>query len=80
MASELQPVPRGEQNSNFIEWRQWFELLKNYINGLVGDYVTFSGRIKVGDNSETAVEGDVRYESTLKKHQGFDGTSWNNMY
>ena len=26
------------------------------------------------------VEGAIRYNSTLKKHQGYDGTEWNDLY
>jgi len=28
----------------------------------------------------TAVAGDIIYNTTTKKHQGYNGTSWNNLY
>lgn len=51
-----------------------------------GDLVTSegairaAGRMRAGDDSETAVAGDIRYNSSTNKHQGYDGTSWNDMY
>ena len=42
--------------------------------------VKINGRLRITDNSETAVAGDVRYSPSANKHQGYDGTSWNDMY
>ena len=28
----------------------------------------------------TAVAGDIIYNNTTNKHQGYDGTNWNNLY
>lgn len=37
-------------------------------------------RLRVADNSATAVAGDIRYNSGTSKHQGYDGATWNDMY
>ena len=40
------------------------------------------GRIKVGD-TDPAVSvqaGDIRYNSSTNKHQGYNGSGWNDMY
>lgn len=42
--------------------------------------ITINGRLRVTDNSVTAVAGDIRYNATTNKHQGYNGTSWNDMY
>ena len=80
MADPLQPVPREDPNTNPIEWRQWYERLRNLVNSVIGSQVNFSGRIRVADNTETAVAGDIRYNTGTNKHQGFDGTGWNDLY
>jgi len=33
-----------------------------------------------GVSCDSSIEGSVRYDSTLKKHQGCDGSNWNNLY
>jgi len=41
------------------------------------------GNIKVADEGaacDVDHEGQIRYEASLKKHQGCDGTAWNNLY
>jgi len=44
--------------------------------------IDIEGRIKVADtdSSITALEGDIRYNSSTNKHQGYNGSSWNDMY
>jgi len=44
--------------------------------------INIEGRIKVADtdSSITALEGDIRYNSSTNKHQGYNGTTWNDMY
>ena len=44
--------------------------------------INISGRIKVADIAATvtAQAGDIRYNSSTNKHQGYNGSSWNNMY
>jgi hypothetical protein len=39
-----------------------------------------AGRLRVGEDAETAAAGDIRYNTSTNKHEGFDGTSWNAMY
>ena len=31
-------------------------------------------------NTDREVEGSIRYNTTTKKHQGYDGTAWHDMY
>jgi hypothetical protein len=38
------------------------------------------GRIRVAEGTGTATAGDIRYNTSTNKHQGYDGTSWNDMY
>ena len=38
------------------------------------------GRLIVSDSNSNVKEGAIRYNSTTKKHQGYNGTSWNDMY
>lgn len=41
------------------------------------------GNIKVADSGaacDANTEGQIRYDSASNKHQGCDGTSWNNLY
>jgi len=45
-----------------------------------GAKTEFDGEIKVGDNGTTAEAGMIRYNSTTNKHQGYDGTTWNDLY
>lgn len=45
--------------------------------------IDVDGNIKIGDellDCSAATEGQVRYDSTTRKHQGCDGTNWNNLY
>ena len=44
--------------------------------------IDISGRIKVADIAATvtAQSGDIRYNSSTNKHQGYNGSSWNDMY
>ena len=44
--------------------------------------IDISGRIKVADidATVTAQSGDIRYNSSTNKHQGYNGSSWNDMY
>ena len=44
--------------------------------------IQVDGRIKVGDTaaSVTAQAGDIRFNTLTNKHQGNDGTSWNDLY
>ena len=44
--------------------------------------IDVEGRIKVADtdNSITALAGDIRYNSSTNKHQGYNGSTWNDMY
>ena len=44
------------------------------------DLVKINGRLRITDNSEAAVAGDIRYNSSTNKHQGYDGASWNDLY
>jgi len=44
--------------------------------------IDVEGRIKVADtdSSITALAGDIRYNSSTNKHQGYNGSTWNDMY
>ena len=44
--------------------------------------INIEGRIKVGDTaaSVTAQAGDIRFNSTTNKHQGYNGSGWNDLY
>ena len=43
--------------------------------------IEISGRIKVGDVSTVDPrEGDIRYNSTTNKFQGYDGTAWRDFH
>jgi hypothetical protein len=44
--------------------------------------IKVDGRIQVGEVgvSVTPVAGDMRYNTSTNKHQGFNGTSWNDFY
>jgi hypothetical protein len=50
--------------------------------GLVrfGDDVISTSKIRVGEGVSAAVAGDIRYNTGTSKHQGYDGTNWNDMY
>jgi len=44
--------------------------------------IDIEGRIKVADIAATvtAQAGDIRYNSSTNKHQGYNGSGWNDMY
>ena len=42
--------------------------------------IKINGRLRVTDNSATAVAGDIRYNSSTNKHQGYDGSVWHDFY
>ena len=44
--------------------------------------IKVDGRIQVGEVgvSVTPVAGDMRYNTTTSKHQGYNGSSWNDFY
>ena len=44
--------------------------------------IEISGRIKVGDTGATVgtQAGDIRFNSTTNKFQGFDGTTWQDFH
>ena len=44
--------------------------------------INVDGRIQVGEVgvSVTPIAGDMRYNSSTNKHQGYNGTSWNDFY
>lgn len=50
--SEIQPVPRGTPETNPVEWRQWYEVLRDRIN-FTQDSVTDadSGTATTGSNA-----------------------------
>ena len=53
------------------------------VNGTIkisGDMLKMSGITTTERNALTAVAGDIIYNTTDNKHQGYDGTSWNNLY
>ena len=39
-----------------------------------------AGKIKVGDDVEDPVAGDIRFNSSTNKHQAYDGTTWHDLY
>jgi len=45
-----------------------------------GDSLNLGGRLRVADNAETAVAGDLRYNTSTNKHQGYNGSTWNDLY
>ncbi|EAC2688372.1 hypothetical protein B5H05_15725, partial [Listeria monocytogenes] len=45
-----------------------------------GGFLELAGLIVEGGTTVPEIEGAIRYNDTLKKHQGFDGTTWNNLY
>lgn len=38
------------------------------------------GRLIVSDSNSNVKAGAIRFNATTKKHQGWNGTSWNEMY
>lgn len=44
--------------------------------------ISVVGRINVGDtaSSVAAKAGDIRYNTSTNKHQGYNGSTWNDMY
>ncbi len=44
--------------------------------------IDIEGRVKVGDTDSgvTAQAGDIRYNTATNKHQGYNGSTWNDMY
>jgi hypothetical protein len=44
--------------------------------------IKIDGRIRVAEIgvSVTPAAGDMRYDTATNKHQGFNGTTWNNFY
>ena len=44
--------------------------------------INIEGRIKVGDTAASVIAqaGDIRFNSATNKHQGYNGTSWNDLY
>ena len=44
------------------------------------DRVEALGYLTCNDSGATAQAGDIRYNSSTNKHEGYDGTSWNAMY
>ncbi|RLG29462.1 hypothetical protein DRO03_07225 [Methanosarcinales archaeon] len=44
------------------------------------ELIVINGRLRITDNADTPAAGDLRYNSTTNKHQGYDGSSWNDLY
>jgi len=44
--------------------------------------IQIQGRVRVGEvtTSVTPVAGDIRFNSSTNKHQGFNGTAWQDFY
>ncbi|RMH34168.1 MAG: hypothetical protein D6694_15375, partial [Gammaproteobacteria bacterium] len=42
--------------------------------------IVVNGRLRVTDNSAAPVAGDIRFNTTTNKHEGYDGTTWYAMY
>jgi len=44
--------------------------------------IQIEGRVRVGEvtTSVTPVAGDIRFNSSTNKHQGFNGTVWQDFY
>jgi hypothetical protein len=53
------------------------------VNGNIkvsGNMLKMKGITTTVRDGSTAVAGDIIYDTTDNKHQGFDGTNWNNLY
>ena len=50
-----------------------------YTNGGPGQVVEVKGKIKIGNDGTTPTAGTMRYSSTVKQFQGYDGTEWINF-
>lgn len=53
------------------------------VNGNIlvsGDMLKMTGITTTERNTLTPEAGDIIYNTTDNKHQGYDGTSWNNLY
>lgn len=44
------------------------------------EYTNFFGKINISDDARPPQEGDIRFNSITKKHQGYDGVDWNDLY
>ena len=74
----------GHWASSFIRVLEEDVDSQNIMNVVVdkNKSINILGRIKVADITATvtAQAGDIRYNSSTNKHQGYNGSSWNNMY
>ena len=61
-----------------------FKIFNNNIVDVVRDSGERGGHLRsssvIFDGSSTSKEGEIRYNKTTKKHQGYDGTTWHNLY
>jgi hypothetical protein len=45
------------------------------------DYIEAAGYLICGDSGQSsAIEGAIRFNTSTNKHQGYNGTSWNDLY
>lgn len=53
----------------------------SFTGQVVGNTLVRSlGRLRVGDNMDTPAAGEIRYNSTTNRHQGYNGTTWEDFY
>jgi|GEM_PF-2373970 len=61
-----------------------FKIFNDNIVDVVRDNGSQGGHLRAGsvifDGNSTTREGEIRYNKTTKKHQGYDGTTWHNLY
>lgn len=55
-----------------------FSSVTGFIKYLIVENIDVQGRVTVADNTKPAKAGDIRFNGTV--HQGYDGTTWNDMY
>jgi len=47
--------------------------------GFASQLLTVDGKIEIKDDSQLATEGAIRYDSTVKDFEGYDGNQWNSF-
>lgn len=68
--------------TNLVNWVREAATIINLINARVDVIEALPLQVfrKLAAAPSSPVEGDVYFDTVLKKHRGYDGTAWQNFY
>lgn len=79
------PEPFGSTLQELRDWASGFtraveafrsEVLKRYVKINENSGIDVTGRVKVGEDVSTATNGQIRYNSSTNKFQGYANGVW----